>query len=61
MIVKTQGSIDDVGNGYNVWIDLTDPTNEEVKELAKKFILDPTALETYFNKSKKKTRNPCIR
>jgi len=23
--VKTQGSLDDIENGYNVWIDLTDP------------------------------------
>ncbi len=51
--VKSEGSINDVGNGYNVWIDLTDPTHDEAVELANKFDLDPKALETYFNKSKK--------
>ena len=51
--VKTDGSVDDLGNGYNVWIDLVDPDHEELLGLANKFSLDPQALETYFNKSKK--------
>ena len=51
--VKTDGSIDDLGNGYNVWIDLIDPDHDELLELAHKFNLDAEALETYFNKSKK--------
>jgi magnesium transporter len=36
-----------------VWIDLVDPDHEELLGLANKFSLDPQALETYFNKSKK--------
>jgi Mg2+ and Co2+ transporter CorA len=51
--VKTDGSIDDLGNGYNVWIDLIDPDHDELLELAHKFSLDAEAIETYFNKSKK--------
>jgi magnesium transporter len=51
--VNTEGSIDDLGNGYNVWIDLVDPDDTELLELANKFNLDAEAIQTYFNKSKK--------
>ena len=51
--VKTDASLEDLGNGYNVWIDLVDPDHDELLGLANKFNLDPDALETYFNKSKK--------
>jgi Mg2+ and Co2+ transporter CorA len=51
--VKIDGSVDDLGNGYNVWIDLVDPDHEELLEFAHKFNLDAEAIETYFNKSKK--------
>ena len=51
--VKTDGSLEDLGNGYNVWIDLVDPDHDELLGLANKFNLDPDAIETYFNKSKK--------
>jgi magnesium transporter len=51
--VKTDGSLEDLGNGYNVWIDLVDPEHQELLGIANKFSLDPDALETYFNKSKK--------
>jgi len=46
-------SIDDLGNGYNVWIDLIDPDHEELLGIAHKFNLDAEAIQTYFNKSKK--------
>jgi magnesium transporter len=51
--VKTDGSVEDLGIAYNVWIDLIDPDHEEVLELAHKFNLDADAIQTYFNKSKK--------
>jgi Mg2+ and Co2+ transporter CorA len=51
--VKTEGSLDDLDNGYNVWIDLVDPDHEELLPLGRKLNLDADALETYFNKSKK--------
>ena len=51
--VKTDGSLDDLENGYNVWIDLVDPDHEELLELGKILNLDADALEAYFNKSKK--------
>ncbi|CAN5521410.1 magnesium transporter CorA family protein [soil metagenome] len=51
--IKIDGSIEDLANGYNVWIDFTDPDHEELLTLASKFNLDEEALEKYFNKSKK--------
>jgi magnesium transporter len=51
--VKTEGSLDDLENGYNVWIDLVDPDHEELLTLGRKLNLDSDALETYSNKSKK--------
>jgi len=55
--VKSDASLDELGNGYNVWIDLEEPDHDELLGLANKFNLDPDALESYFNKSK----NPEIR
>ena len=51
--IKTDGSVDDLGNGYNVWIDLVEPAHEELLELGSKLNLDTDALDTYSNKSKK--------
>ena len=51
--INTDGSLDDLGNGYNVWIDLVDPAHEQLLELGGKLNLDPDALDTYSNKSKK--------
>lgn len=45
--------MDDLGNGFNVWIDFTDADHEELMGIATKFDLDAEALKTYFNKSKK--------
>jgi magnesium transporter len=51
--VKTDGSLDDLGNGYNIWVDFVDSNHEELLNIATKFNLDEEALEKYFNKSKK--------
>src|SRR6476619_2969925 len=51
--VKTDGSLEDLDNGYNVWIDMVEPKHDEIIELVLKFNLDPDAMETYFNESKK--------
>jgi magnesium transporter len=50
--LKTDGSPEDLGNGYNIWIDFTEPSHEELLSIANKFSLNEEALETYFNKSK---------
>ncbi len=47
------GSLDDLENGFKVWIDLVDPDHEELFELGSKLNLDADALDTYFKKSKK--------
>lgn len=51
--IKTDGSLEDLANGYNIWIDFEDPNHEELLAVANKFNLDPQELEKYFNESKK--------
>jgi magnesium transporter len=51
--LKTAGSIQDIDAGYNVWIDLTDPTPAELLRIHRSFHLDKSALEEYLNQSKK--------
>ncbi len=51
--VKERGSREDINQGYNVWVDLTDPSNGEIQNIQKSFSLDAKAIETILNKSKK--------
>lgn len=51
--VRRGGSKDDVRQGYNVWVDLSDPTPAELWNVRQSFHLDGTALEEYTNKSKR--------
>jgi magnesium transporter len=51
--VRHDGSKDDVRRGYNVWVDLVDPTPPELLSVQRSFHLDSKALEEYRNKSKK--------
>ena len=51
--VKTDGSLEDLATGYNVWVDFAEPDHQELMTVATKFNLDAEALEKYFNKSKK--------
>jgi magnesium transporter len=51
--VKYNGSKDDIKTGYNVWVDLIDPTPDELSSIQRSFHLDKVALEEYLNKSKK--------
>ena len=51
--VKYNGSKEDLEAGYNVWIDLVEPTATEVSNIQQSFHLDKVALEKYLNKSKK--------
>ncbi|MDQ3836702.1 MAG: hypothetical protein M3270_07190 [Thermoproteota archaeon] len=51
--VKYDGSKDDVKAGYNVWVDLTNPTQAELSNIQQSFLLDKRALEEYLNKSKR--------
>lgn len=47
------GSIEDMKEGYNVWVDVIDPDEKELDKLAKKFNLNSEAIKTCINKSKK--------
>jgi magnesium transporter len=51
--VKYEGSKDDIRTGYNVWVDLINPTPDELSSIQQSFHLDKVALEEYLNKSKK--------
>jgi magnesium transporter len=51
--VRKGGSREDIGRGYNVWVDLSDPTEQEVRGVQQTFGLDAKSLELYFGKSKK--------
>lgn len=51
--VKYNGSKDDIRTGYNVWVDLINPTSDELSSIQQSFHLDKVALEEYLNKSKK--------
>lgn len=47
------GSIEDIKEGNNVWVDVIDPDEKELDKLAKKFNLNMEAIKTCINKSKK--------
>jgi len=51
--IKEHASKDDLRNGYNVWLDLVDPTSAELHNAQQSFNLDPKAVEMVENKSKK--------
>jgi magnesium transporter len=51
--VKYNGSKDDIKSGYNVWVDLVNPTPLELSGIQQSLHLDKLALEEYLNKSKK--------
>jgi magnesium transporter len=51
--VKYNGSRNDIKTGYNVWVDLVNPTLAELSSIQQSFHLDKVALEEHLNKSKK--------
>ena len=53
MEVRKGGSKDDIRQGYNIWVDLTDPTTPELLNVQQSFHLDGKALEENANKSKR--------
>jgi magnesium transporter len=48
-----EGSIEDIKQGYNVWVDVINPDEKELDELVKKFNLNKEAIQTCINKSKR--------
>jgi magnesium transporter len=51
--VRDGGSKEDIRQGYNIWMDLSDPTPAELWNVQQSFNLDSKALEEYSNKSKR--------
>jgi magnesium transporter len=47
------GSIEDMKEGYNVWVDVVNADEKEIDRLAKKFNLNREAIQTCINKSKR--------
>ena len=43
----------DLKTNHNLWIDITDPTDEDIRDLEKKFSLNKKALDRVIQKSKK--------
>ena len=51
--VKSGGSLEDTERGYNVWVDVVDPDDNELHKLADKFNLNQESVKTCINKSKR--------
>jgi magnesium transporter len=51
--VRQGGNKEDIRHGYNLWIDITDPSPPEILAIQKNFDLDIKTLETFMHKSKK--------
>lgn len=51
--MKEKGTEEDIKRGYNIWIDLVDPTEKEIQKIQELYSLDEKAIETMVNKSKK--------
>ena len=51
--VRQGGNREDIRQGYNLWIDITDPSPPEILAMQKNFDIDTKTLETIIHKSKK--------
>jgi magnesium transporter len=56
-VIEGKGSREDINNGYNLWIDIINPTSSEISELEKSFNLDHKAIEKI---DKQKTKKPQV-
>src|ERR671913_110530 len=52
-VKEGQGSREDIKQGYNLWIDIENPTDSEIFNIEQSFNLDNKAVEMFLNKSKK--------
>lgn len=51
--MKVDGSIEDIKEGFSVWVDVIDPDEKELENLSQKFSLNQDAIQTCINKSKR--------
>ena len=52
-IKEGQGSKEDIKKGFNLWIDMVDPSTSDLSNIQQSFDLDNKAVEILVNKSKK--------
>jgi magnesium transporter len=52
-VKEGQGSKEDIKQGYNIWVDVENPTESEIFNIEQSFNLDNKAVEMFMNKSKK--------
>lgn len=52
-VIEGKGSREDIKNGYNLWIDIVNPTSSEVFDLEQKFNLEQKAIKKIEQKTKK--------
>ena len=52
-VKEGKGSKEDIKQGYNLWIDIENPTDSEIFNIEQSFNLDKKAVEMLQNKSKK--------
>ncbi len=55
--IEGKGSKEDINNGYNIWIDIINPTSSEISALEKSFNIDHKAIEKI---EKQKTKKPQV-
>jgi Mg2+ and Co2+ transporter CorA len=51
-VKEGQGSKKDIEKGYNLWVDIVNPTGSEIFNIEQSFNLDNKAVEMFTNKSK---------
>ena len=56
-VIEGKGSREDINDGYNLWIDIVNPTSSEISALEKSFNLDQKAIEKI---DKQKTKKPKV-
>ena len=56
-VIEGKGSREDINDGYNLWIDIVNPTSSEISALEKSFNLDHKAIEKI---EKQKTKKPQV-
>jgi magnesium transporter len=52
-VIEGKGSKEDIKNGYNLWIDIVNPTSSEIFELEQIFSLERKAVQKFEQKTKK--------
>src|SRR5918996_4391048 len=52
-VKEGHGSKEDIEKGYNLWVDIANPTESDLIDLQRSFDLDDNSLKSYVNKLKK--------